>query len=92
MAFVLANTVDGKKITTYTASLANTGTAAADVRATVYIPNVQRVIAVLGVVRKDANNAGVVVNGIVSPNGVDITAQSVPAGATTRIDITVLAI
>ena len=92
MAFVLAQTLDGKKITTIVVEFVNSGTAAADVRQTAYVKNVQRVIDVLGVVRLDKNCSNVHVNGIVSPNGIDITAESVAAGSTAKVKVSVLAV
>ncbi len=90
MAFVLAKTLEGYTITEVIASLYNSATVTADVRGTIYVKNVQRVISVVGYVRLDANNSNIIVWRVVPPNGVDVTAQSVPATTTTYFKIVVL--
>jgi len=79
----------GNKLVVMEASLVNEGTATADVTATVMVPALESVDHVVGYSRLDMNNAGIVVT-VSKPNSLVITAQSVPAGATTKVKVTTI--
>jgi len=79
---------DGKKLVSVAVTLSNSGTAAADVSSTVTVNELERITDLIGVVRKDANNSGVYVS-ISDPNKLSVTAQSVPAGSSTTVEIVV---
>jgi len=80
---------DGRKLTVVTAALVNTTTVTADVTSTIIVPIMKIVDRVIGVVRLDKNNSGVIAT-TAGENKVVITAQSVPAGATTQVNVAVI--
>ncbi|TDA41738.1 MAG: hypothetical protein DSO07_02985 [Thermoproteota archaeon] len=79
---------DGKKLYIHEISLTNSGTAAADVSATVNT-NLELVLAVIAVVPEDKNATGFYVSSV-SGNSYTITAVSVAAGATTKAIVAAL--
>ena len=80
---------EGYKITIVTVTLENTGTAAADISDTITVSELKTVLHILGVVREDTNNTGIVAKPA-GDNKIDVTAQSVPAGAKTTFKLVVL--
>lgn len=87
---LLFPTPDGKKVMYETATVENTGTAAADMDVDITINGAHRVLAVLGGYT-DANARGIN-NPRISGNTVTVTALSVAAGATATVTVIVLAV
>lgn len=80
---------EGSKLVIISTGLENTGTATANVTNTVTVPVLENIHDVVGVVREDANNSNVVVT-VEKPNKIVVTAQDVPAGATTYVRVAVI--
>jgi len=86
---VLATLEKGVKLVEVEVSLENTGDTAADISSTVNVGELSYIVGIVGYVREDTNNSGVTVTKA-GTNSITVTAQSVPAGATTTVKVVLI--
>ena len=86
---VIAVLQGGIKLVEVEISAENTGTSAADVSASATVGEVSRILGIVGYYREDTKNSGVTIS-VTLPNTVNVTFQSVPAGETTKVKVTLL--